>query len=130
MVKAFCKEFGIDEADQVEEGDYVVVSKRKALISFVPPMAGMFLWIRILVELHPRYDGDNSIELMDELWKRIAVSEDLLIAPGRLFAASDEQRGEAAKYFRVAFSIGENDQVDEMVKRFRRAIGWFFQGKT
>jgi len=130
MVKAFHKEFGVDEADEVEEGGYVVVSQRKALISFVPPMAGMFLWIRIWVELHPRYDGNNSIELMEELWKRIAVSEDLLIAPGRLFAASDEQRDEAAKYFRVAFSVGENDQVDEMVKRFRRAIGWFFQGGT
>jgi len=130
MVKAFHKEFGIDEADDREEGGYVVVSQRKTLVSFVPPMAGMFLWIRILVESHPHYDGENSIDLMDQLWKRIAVSEDLLIAPGRLFAASDEQRDEAAKYFRVAFSVGENDQVDEMVKRFGRAIRWFFQGKT
>jgi aromatic amino acid aminotransferase I / 2-aminoadipate transaminase len=130
MVKAFHQEFGIEEADAREEGDYVVVRQREKVISFVPPMAGMFLWIRIAVELHPRYDGSNSVELMDELWKRLAVTEDLLIAPGRMFAASDEETEEAAKYFRVAFSVGENDQVDEMVKRFARAVNWFLKGKT
>lgn len=118
--------------EQTEEADYVVVSSTvgKSLISFVPPMAGMFLWIRVALEDHPRYDGENAVELMDELWKRIAVKEDLLIAPGRMFAAGDEQREEAAKYFRVAFSVGEKKEVDEMVKRFGRAVRWFFKGKT
>ena len=130
IVGAMNKEFEIEAADQVEEGSYVVVSQRKSLISFVPPMAGMFLWIRVALEFHPRYDGSNSVELMDELWKRIAVTEDLLIAPGKMFAAGDKQRDEAAKYFRVAFSVGEKEDVDEMVKRFARAIRWFFKGKT
>jgi aromatic amino acid aminotransferase I / 2-aminoadipate transaminase len=130
IVGAMNKEFGIETAEEQEEGDYVVVQHTKKLISFVPPMAGMFLWIRVALELHPRYDGTNSIELMDQLWKRIAVTEDLLIAPGRMFAAGDEQRDEAAKYFRVAFSVGEKDQVDEMVKRFGRAVRWFFTDKT
>lgn len=116
--------------EEPEEADYVVVSTGKSLISFVPPMAGMFLWIRVALEDHPRYDGENAVELMDELWKRIAVKEDLLIAPGRIFAAGDEQREEAAKYFRVAFSVGEKKEVDEMVKRFGRAVRWFFRGKT
>jgi aromatic amino acid aminotransferase I / 2-aminoadipate transaminase len=130
MVTAMNKEFELESADESEEGSYVVVSQRKSFISFVPPMAGMFLWIRISLELHPRYDGSNSVELMDELWKRIAVAEDLLIAPGRMFAAGDEQREEAAKYFRVAYSVGEPKEVDEMVKRFGRAVRWFFKGKT
>jgi aromatic amino acid aminotransferase I / 2-aminoadipate transaminase len=129
MVGAFQKEFGIDETDEEEDG-YVVISQRKSLISFVPPMAGMFIWIRIAVELHPRYSGENSIELMDELWKRMAVMEDLLICPGKIFAASDERRDEAAKYIRVSFSMGENDKFDEMVKRFGRAIRAFFKGKA
>ena len=125
MVNAFNKEFEIESVEESEEGEYVVVARRRSLISFVPPMAGMFLWIRVAVELHPRYDGSNSIELMDELWKRIAVEEDLLIAPGRMFAANDDNRNEAAKYFRIAYSVGEPDQVDEMVKRFGRAVRWF-----
>jgi aromatic amino acid aminotransferase I len=130
IVGAMNKEFELDSADEMEQGDYVVVSQRKSLISFVPPMAGMFLWIRVALEEHPRYDGGNSVELMDELWKRLAVTEDLLIAPGRVFAAGDDQRDEAAKYFRVAFSVGEEKEVDEMVKRFSRALKWFFAGKT
>lgn len=128
IVGAMYKEFE-EKAEEVEKGGYIVVTKPKSLISFVPPMAGMFLWIRIALESHPRYDGSNSVELMDELWKRIAVKEDLLIAPGRMFAAGDEQRDEAAKYFRVAFSVGEPSEVDEMVKRFGRAVRWFFKGK-
>lgn len=134
IVGAMHKEFEpeAEEMDLQTTGDYVMVdvSSRKSFISFVPPMAGMFLWIRIALEEHPRYDGSNSIELMDELWKRLAVTEDLLIAPGRMFAAGDEQRDEAAKYFRVAFSVGEEAEVDEMVKRFGRAVRWFFTGRT
>jgi aromatic amino acid aminotransferase I len=130
IVGAMNKEFALDSADDAEESEYVVVSQPKRLISFVPPMAGMFLWIRVALEQHPRYNKRNSVELMDELWKRLAVTEDLLIAPGRMFAASDDQRDEAAKYFRVAFSVGEEDEVDEMVKRFGRAVRWFFKGKT
>jgi aromatic amino acid aminotransferase I / 2-aminoadipate transaminase len=129
IVGAMYKEFE-EKAEEAEKGGYIVVTKPKSLISFVPPMAGMFLWIRIALESHPRYDGSNSVELMDELWKRIAVKEDLLIAPGRMFAAGDEQRDEAAKYFRIAFSVGEPSEVDEMVKRFGRAVRWFFKGKT
>jgi len=131
IVEAMHKEFHIspEEIESSTQGEYIIVP-RKQLISFVPPMAGMFLWIRIALEDHPRYDGSNSIELMDELWKRLAVTEDLLIAPGRMFAAGDEQREEAAKYFRVAFSVGEEKEVDEMVKRFGRAVRWFFTGRT
>jgi aromatic amino acid aminotransferase I len=130
IVGAMNKEFELDSADVAEESEYVVISQPRKLISFVPPMAGMFLWIRISLEQHPRYTKHNSVELMDELWKRLAVTEDLLIAPGRMFAAGEEQTDEAAKYFRVAFSIGEEKQVDEMVKRFGRAVRWFFKGKT
>jgi DNA-binding transcriptional MocR family regulator len=52
----------------------------------------------------------------------LALTEDLLIAPGRIFAAGDEQRDKAAKYLRVAFSVGEQEDVDDMVKRFGRAV--------
>jgi len=132
MIDALHKEFEMTCAEEAgeDENGYMIVRKPKSLISFVPPMAGMFLWIRVSLELHPRYDGSNSIELMDELWKRLAVKEDLLIAPGRMFAATDEKTDEGAKYFRVAYSVGEPDQVDLMVKRFGRAVRWFFSGKT
>ena len=130
IVGAMNREFDIDTPEESDEGDYIVLSKGKKLISFVPPMAGMFLWIRVALEDHPRYNGENAVELMDELWKRTAVKEDLLIAPGRMFAAGDAQREEAAKYFRVAFSVGEKNEVDEMVKRFGRAVRWFFNAKT
>jgi aromatic amino acid aminotransferase I / 2-aminoadipate transaminase len=74
IVGAMNKEFTLDSADDAEESEYVVVSPPKRLISFVPPMAGMFLWIRVALERHPRYNKQNSVELMDELWKRLAVA--------------------------------------------------------
>lgn len=130
MVDALRKEFENEDLQEGEEGEYVIITQRHPLISFVPPMAGMFLWIRIALETHPKYDGSNSIELMDELWERLAVNEDLLVAPGRVFAANDQNRDEAAKYFRVAYSIGESDQVDEMVRRFGKTLRWFFRRRT
>jgi aspartate/methionine/tyrosine aminotransferase len=130
IVGAMTNEFALESALDTEESEYVVVSQPKSLISFLPPMAGMFLWIRVALELHPLYDGKNSVELMDELWKRLCITEDLLIAPRRMFAAGEERKDEVAKYFRVAFSVGEEPDVDEMVKRFGRAVRWFFKGET
>jgi aromatic amino acid aminotransferase I / 2-aminoadipate transaminase len=124
IVTAMRREFGLTDTED-EEGGFVLV-RREPLISFVPPMAGMFLWIRVALEQHPQYDGSNAVVLMDALWVHICVEEDLLIVPGRMCAATDEQREEAAKYFRVSFSIGEKNEVDEMVTRFGRAVRWFF----
>jgi aromatic amino acid aminotransferase I len=112
IVGAMTNEFALESALDTEESEYVVVSQPKSLISFLP-----------------RYDGKNLVELMDELWKTLCITEDLLIAPGRMFAAQEE-KDEAAKYFRVAFSVGEEPDVDEMVKRFGRAVRWFFKGET
>jgi aromatic amino acid aminotransferase I / 2-aminoadipate transaminase len=126
MVDAITREF---EMKQIEQDDFVVLEKDK-LISFEIPTAGMFLWIRIAIEKHPLYDGTNAVELMDILWERLAVQEDVLVGPGRLFAATDGQVEEAAKYLRISFSSGEQSDVDEMALRFGRAIRWFLQGTS
>lgn len=55
-----------------------VVKSRKALVSFVPPSAGMFVWLAVHLENHPDYKKlkaqgeDASRVLIEKLWIQLA----------------------------------------------------------
>lgn len=69
--------------------------RTKGYASTQLPVAGMFFWIKIHIERHPRYVvtspapqtgcNTNTAELMDELFKSF-FKEGVLITPGVLFA--------------------------------------------
>jgi aromatic amino acid aminotransferase I len=80
---------------------------RQQYFSFVPPAAGMFIWMKVDFKNHPatlRGEDPESLEM--QLWVKLAEGG-LLIAPGWFFAADteenhDEARGEG--HYRIAFS--------------------------
>ncbi|KAI0371670.1 PLP-dependent transferase [Pilatotrama ljubarskyi] len=69
-----------------------------------PPEAGMFLWIRVEIERHPRYRADlrrlsgdstaartNVAQLMEELFER-CLDSGLVIMPASIFALSADPK--------------------------------------
>lgn len=54
----------------------------KALVSFVPPSAGMFIWLQVHIENHPDLEGmrmrgveDPEAKLMEKLWRELAENK-------------------------------------------------------
>lgn len=61
----------------------------KEVASWTPPAAGMFHWINLKVEKHPRFGALSVKEIEDEVFKK-AVEEKVLVVPGSFFLADRE----------------------------------------
>lgn len=81
---------------------------RKQYFSYVPPAAGMFIWIKVHFAEHPAVLRGDEDELTLEMKLFIALAEaGVLIAPGWYFSADssenhDEEHGQG--HYRIAFS--------------------------
>ncbi|KAH9950244.1 pyridoxal phosphate-dependent transferase [Amylocystis lapponica] len=74
-----------------------------AHVSAPRPAAGMFIWVRVHVERHPRFRCDlrredraartntNTKALMEELFERL-LDDDLVVMPGSMFAVMTDER--------------------------------------
>jgi len=115
--------------------------------STVLPVAGMFFWIRIHIEGHPRFvvtdpapktgPKTNTVALMDELFQS-CVKAGVLIMPGVLFAmiptdksvaeqASSENHILDRAFFRATF-VGIDETIEKALGIFARVLNDFFQG--
>lgn len=54
-------------------------------VSSTPAQAGMFQWLDVHVSSHPRYDGKNENELLDQLVKKL-VHNNVLLMPAAVFS--------------------------------------------
>ncbi|EPS98782.1 hypothetical protein FOMPIDRAFT_1024508 [Fomitopsis schrenkii] len=84
------------------------------LFSFVPPTAGMFIWIKVHFNNIPAYRRGGQDEESPEiqLWTKIADAG-VLIAPGWFFAANADNppTDELEGHFRVSFSNHDFDAL-------------------
>lgn len=101
------------------------------------PEAGMFLWIRINIEKHPRYRKDqagksNSRALTEELFNHVREAG-VMMMPGYVFAIVDaEENGsgpnaidERSNYFRTTF-VGIEETMEKGMAIFGGAVREFF----
>ena len=89
------------------------------LVSFVPPTAGMFIWIRVHFEHHPSYakrlyqfqsgltKSSPEHEMTDELFIKLAKKL-VLVVPGTFFSTNGSSPGSTPSkhvgYYRISFS--------------------------
>ncbi|KAF9959954.1 hypothetical protein BGZ70_008728 [Mortierella alpina] len=109
-----------------------------AWASYIEPSAGMFLWIKIHLEAHPRYGTVSDATLMLELFNR-CVANNVLFAPGWQFSCkpkpadldiSDLQNvwyDDHATYLRATFAYATFEQMDEAMIRFGQSLKSFFE---
>ncbi|KAH8923733.1 PLP-dependent transferase [Atractiella rhizophila] len=129
--------------EKESEGGWLEVRERKMktsdLIFFTAPTAGMFVWLGFNIHLHPRFKefdyrdsngvgrrGDNTMELMDELWRLVATEGEVLVSPGRMFGATEEMKLKAC-FFRIAFSMSGEEELNLAMKRIREVTVRFFE---
>jgi aromatic amino acid aminotransferase I len=104
------------------------------LVSFIPPTAGMFIWLAIHVDRHPDYYSlekrgeDATAFLMDKLWRELA-DHLVLFAPGFAFDAHGPHAigGKGTGYFRLAYSVITYDQTREAIGTFSKVLNKFFR---
>ncbi|PPQ63863.1 hypothetical protein CVT24_009489 [Panaeolus cyanescens] len=101
--------------------------QRGPMFSFVPPTSGMFLWIRMHFENHPRFKDENEETLEQKLWVALAEAG-LLIGPGVMFSADPPNENvKASGHFRLSFSNSENEELKKAVDIFSTVTRKFFK---
>ncbi|KAJ9105496.1 hypothetical protein QFC21_001867 [Naganishia friedmannii] len=110
----------------------------KAIVSFVPPTAGMFVWLAVHLESHPRFaqikdaDGPEGVnKMLYELWTELA-EKNVLVSPGYFFDAQPGVPHEGTEnfgFFRLSFSMANHEQMESAIKTIYKVFVSFFQEK-
>ncbi|KAG0364213.1 pyridoxal phosphate-dependent transferase [Gamsiella multidivaricata] len=107
------------------------------LASFIKPSAGMFIWIKIHVEHHPKYGTVSDSALMLELFKK-CVGNNVLMVPGWQFSCKPKPADidpadllnvwldDRATYFRATFAYASFEQMDQAMVRFGESLNEVF----
>jgi DNA-binding transcriptional MocR family regulator len=114
---------------------FEVVSKTQ-LYDFNYPMGGMFLWLRCNFEAHPLYSDATSkdkqvftgAQLAQALWLFLTKDQyRVLVAPGTMFAPSEEIRDQTAwQYYRLCFAAVEDHIVKSSSENFIHGVRDFW----
>ncbi|KAJ7591099.1 pyridoxal phosphate-dependent transferase [Mycena floridula] len=95
------------------------------IFSFVPPNAGMFVWLKLHLENHPSFASIGYKQLEIKLWEKIADAG-VLFAPGFMFHAdivTDETPGSG--HFRISFSSASFDEMKKATSIFAKVLNKF-----
>lgn len=100
------------------------------LISFIPPSAGMFVFLGVHLESHPEYERLGDEKLMRKLWKELAEHL-VLFAPGWAFdsCGAHDIGGKGMGYFRLSFSILPYETMQSGMATFAKVLKDFMHGK-
>ncbi|KAM0746202.1 PLP-dependent transferase [Meredithblackwellia eburnea MCA 4105] len=148
LLESFAKHFDLIPASSAKvvgaEG-VVAFAKGKGgeieatpLFSFVPPTGGMFVWIKMYLSANEEFKTlakdsgvkDPEASFMELIWRRLAENK-VLLSPGDYFApwqgadkatTKDAGREAGVGHFRLAFSYGSRDEMDEAINRVGQTI--------
>ena len=94
------------------------------ICSWVAPKAGMFHWIKVNWERHPKFNPDDiSVEALLAVEESIflaAIEKSVLCSKGSWFRA--EGKTDKEMFFRTTFAAVSAEQIDEAIKRFGEAL--------
>jgi DNA-binding transcriptional MocR family regulator len=114
-----------------DDDEWAVVEKTQ-IYSFVRPLGGMFVWVRFDFKSHPLIHSVPGERLSRALWIFWTTKPYiLLVAPGQMFAASQEIREkDSYNCFRLCFAACPAEQVEEITKRFTAGARDFWRIKS
>ncbi|KAI2623446.1 aromatic amino acid aminotransferase 1 [Xylaria nigripes] len=119
------------------DSDWGVITKTK-LYEFDWPRGGMFIWLKVHLELHPLFGAKGSrIKVVDGQTLSTALMIFLthkpylvIAAPGTMFSATPQiaaQRGWA--YYRLCFAAEADEKIISSSKRFGEGVQKFWRIK-
>ncbi|KAG1874474.1 pyridoxal phosphate-dependent transferase [Suillus subalutaceus] len=104
-------------------------ARDRTMFSFVPPVAGMFVWMKLHLDQHPSFAPGDEDTLETKLWTKLAENG-VLFGPGWIFAANaiaEDSHNNDSGHFRVSFSNAEFADLKKAVTIFGQIIREFFQ---
>ncbi|WVQ78293.1 hypothetical protein IAT38_000378 [Cryptococcus sp. DSM 104549] len=109
-------------------------ARGQALITFIPPTAGMFVFLGVHFSEHPDFHhleakGKDATRILSQkLWEVLADNL-VLFAPGWGFDAGGEHAigGKGYGYYRLAFSIATYDETRQAIQQFSEVLHKFFR---
>lgn len=92
----------------------------KDIVSWVPPMAGMFHWLNVDYTKHPDYKTKSIDDIEEEIFQMV-IAHGTLLMKGSWFCA-DRDVARETMFFRATYAAAQFDQIDEAIHRFGNAI--------
>ncbi|KAE8442700.1 hypothetical protein EG329_002945 [Mollisiaceae sp. DMI_Dod_QoI] len=91
------------------------------LVSWNPPAAGMFLWLKVDHHKHPAKSTKTLLEIEDEIYLA-AVEEGVLVAKGSWFLSRRDGFVPEDLFFRATFAAESQDKIAHAIERFGLAV--------
>ncbi|KAL2271122.1 hypothetical protein VTJ83DRAFT_493 [Remersonia thermophila] len=92
----------------------------KEVVSWNPPLAGMFHWLKVRHETHPDAASKSILEIEEEIFNR-CIAKGVLVARGSWFRAQQD-KPPSGLYFRTTFAAATPENMREAIRRLGEAI--------
>ncbi|GAB7354110.1 hypothetical protein MBLNU459_g4675t1 [Dothideomycetes sp. NU459] len=90
------------------------------VVSWKPPMAGMFHWLQIDYEKHPDYPAKPLVEIEESIFQA-SIAHGALVMKGSWFYA-DKAAKHDTLFFRSTYAAAPFDKINEAIRRFGEAV--------
>ncbi|KAL2022694.1 hypothetical protein VTK56DRAFT_4775 [Thermocarpiscus australiensis] len=92
----------------------------RQVVSWDPPAAGMFLWLKVDHKLHPHASSKSILEIEDEIFNS-CIAKGVLVARGSWFRA-EQDKPPTGLFFRATFAAATPANMREAIRRFGEAV--------
>ncbi|KAM4059411.1 aminotransferase class I and II domain-containing protein [Hirsutella rhossiliensis] len=97
------------------------------IVSWSPPAAGMFMWLKVDYAQHPHATHRSLEEIEEEIFTS-CIDSGVLVARGSWFL-TEKDKPLPGLYFRTTFAAASPEAMNEAIKRFGKAVRDSFAGK-
>ncbi|KAF2836494.1 PLP-dependent transferase [Patellaria atrata CBS 101060] len=91
-----------------------------SIVSWEPPMAGMFHWLRVNWRLHPSAGTKSITEIEEEIFMNNIENGTLLMRGSWFYADRDAEHD--TMFFRATYAAAPFDKIEEGIRRFGESL--------
>ncbi|KAI7219701.1 aromatic amino acid aminotransferase 1 [Hortaea werneckii] len=97
-------------------------------VRWIPPSAGMFLWLQVEYMKHPEFPKKSILEIEDQLFHKL-IDCGVLLIKGSWFCGEKDQ--EVRKlFFRATYAAAPAERIEEAMQRFGLSLEHEFTGSN
>ncbi|KAK7968896.1 Aromatic amino acid aminotransferase [Apiospora saccharicola] len=90
------------------------------VVSWTPPAAGMFLWLKVDHTRHPHASSKSLLELEEQIFDS-CIDKGVLACRGSWFSAEPD-RPQSGLFFRTTYAAASEEQMAVAIERFGQAV--------
>lgn len=97
----------------------------KEVVSWTPPAAGMFMWLKVDHEQHPDVNTKSLLQIEEEIFEA-CIDQGVLTCRGSWFRA-EHDKPPTSLFFRTTFASASEEQMNVAIERFGTAVKQSFK---